>query len=310
MNNISICMCTYNGEKYIFDQLDSIVNQTLIPDQIVICDDNSSDNTIQIINEFSVKYTSIEWCIIKNEKNIGWKENFNQALHQCKGNIIFLADQDDIWLKNKINDMYKIINEKKEIILLSSNYILKDEKNNKLLGKYKETNCLEKIDNINFLNDISRPGCTYCLKKELLIEFNKYFNKNTAHDALLWRLAYLNDGLYNINKNLIIWRRHGDNATASTFKKLSFEKYKENLFCYTYLYDLFYRLLDLKAIITNERYKKLLYMLKYYELKRGLYENFKFSIVVDILKKRKACFFHKNLLDICLAFKYRKKRSN
>lgn len=95
---ISVCIATYNGEKYIKSQVLSILQQLSYTDEIIISDDHSSDNTIDILN-------NINDCRIKifyNNGKPGVNSNFNNALNMAKGNIIFLADQDDVWLKGKV----------------------------------------------------------------------------------------------------------------------------------------------------------------------------------------------------------------
>ena len=98
----SVIMATYNGEKYITEQLDSIRNQTLPPDEVIICDDCSSDNTRTIINEYISKYKLTGWQLYSNEKNIGFFDNFFKALRLSTGDVIYLSDQDDVWDKYKL----------------------------------------------------------------------------------------------------------------------------------------------------------------------------------------------------------------
>ena len=98
---ISIAMCTYNGEKYLQEQLDSIFNQTRLPDELVVFDDNSSDQSISILERFSAS-TCFPVKIFKNQVNIGSTKNFEKAIIHCGGDIIALADQDDVWQPNKL----------------------------------------------------------------------------------------------------------------------------------------------------------------------------------------------------------------
>ena len=93
---ISIAMTTFNGESFLKDQLESISNQTYLPDELIISDDCSSDNTIKIIENF-IDRAPYEIRLIKNIKNNGFTKNFEIALNACQGDIIFLADQDDYW---------------------------------------------------------------------------------------------------------------------------------------------------------------------------------------------------------------------
>jgi len=88
---ISIALCSYNGEKYIKEQLLSILKQTREPDEIIIVDDNSFDNTVAIINEVLEGF-KIRWELIINPQNLGVTKNFEKAISLCKGDIIFTCD--------------------------------------------------------------------------------------------------------------------------------------------------------------------------------------------------------------------------
>jgi len=101
---ISIAMCTYNGEAYLSDQLVSIVKQTQQPDELVVCDDVSTDNTLRILHQFS-KETPFPLKVYRNEQRLGPTKNFEKALSLCGGDFIFLSDQDDVWIPQKVNKL-------------------------------------------------------------------------------------------------------------------------------------------------------------------------------------------------------------
>lgn len=98
----SVALCTYNGQKYIEEQLHSIINQGRPVDEIVVCDDCSQDKTIEVVKGIANSYPQISWSIIEHTHNIGVTKNFEEAISHCSGDIIFLSDQDDIWLPNKV----------------------------------------------------------------------------------------------------------------------------------------------------------------------------------------------------------------
>ncbi|MGM5630097.1 glycosyltransferase [Apibacter raozihei] len=98
---ISVAICTYNGENYLSGQLDSIVSQTVQPDEVVICDDGSTDKTHSIIEEFQSRYPSMV-KFFHNTTNLRVIKNFEKAINLCNGDIIFLSDQDDVWFPYKI----------------------------------------------------------------------------------------------------------------------------------------------------------------------------------------------------------------
>ena len=119
---ISVVLSSYNGEKYIEEQLNSLYFQILKPDEILIIDDCSTDNTVNIIENFIKKNNLDNWILIKNDKNLGWKKNFIEGFKKATGNLIFPCDQDDIWHREKIQKMTQIMMQRKEILLIVSNY--------------------------------------------------------------------------------------------------------------------------------------------------------------------------------------------
>src|ERR1700744_3577317 len=93
---ISVALCTYNGEKYIKEQLDSIINQTYTCIEVIIVDDGSTDSTYDIISDYALRDNRIK-CF-KNETNLGFNKNFEKAVSLTSGEYIAISDQDDIWL--------------------------------------------------------------------------------------------------------------------------------------------------------------------------------------------------------------------
>ena len=106
---LSIAMCTYNGAKYLQEQLDSIANQTRLPDEIVICDDGSTDATVEILEKFK-RHAPFSVRIYKNKTNLGPTKNFEKAISLCNGDIIALSDQDDVWMPQKLEKLEKKLN--------------------------------------------------------------------------------------------------------------------------------------------------------------------------------------------------------
>ena len=106
---VSVALCTYNGAPYIAEQLDSILNQTVIPDEIIICDDISGDETLKIITQYQEKYSQIK--IFLNDNNLGFIKNFEKAIQLCTQDIIIISDQDDTWEHNKVEEIIKYFEE-------------------------------------------------------------------------------------------------------------------------------------------------------------------------------------------------------
>lgn len=126
---ISVAVCTYNGERYIKEQLDSIINQSVSIDEIVICDDHSSDQTVKIIEDIKSN-TDIPIRVNINSTNLGPSKNFETAIHFCKGDIIFLSDQDDVWEKDKVKIICNWFEKNPDKNVVFTNASLIDERGN------------------------------------------------------------------------------------------------------------------------------------------------------------------------------------
>jgi glycosyltransferase involved in cell wall biosynthesis len=218
MNKISVAMTSFNGEKYILSQLESIANQTVIPNEIIICDDKSTDNTVQIINDFK-KNTNINIKIIINEFSLGFTQNFAKAIELCTGDIIFLADHDDVWFFNKIEhclDLYKF---NQKIMLIVNNAIITD-KDLLNIG----TTMLDQV--------ISGYGTEKSLITGALTSFRKDFVKYflpipkeiIGHDICIHNIGILLDVRLVESKTLQFIRRHENNYSnwiASSITKIN-----------------------------------------------------------------------------------------
>lgn len=215
---VSIVMSTYNGEKYIEEQLDSIRNQTRKADEVIISDDCSSDSTYEKVQQYIEKYHLSGWSVSKNEKNCGWEKNFMKTIAKASGDYIFLADQDDIWKEEKLEKMTAFMEENPQILVLVSDY-----------EPFYMDNAVDKARNIEKLNSngklekyefdkkflyIKRPGCVYCIRKTFAEKAAGYWYEKYPHDALFWRLSNISGGLYIYREPLILFRRHTSNASS------------------------------------------------------------------------------------------------
>ena len=120
---ISIAMTTYNGAQYIKEQIESILNQTIQDFELIICDDCSSDNTFELLQEYASKDSRI--TALRNDKNLGFKRNFEKVIGLCKGDYIALSDQDDIWFPNHLEILKNAI--KGKVMLSCARPIFVDE---------------------------------------------------------------------------------------------------------------------------------------------------------------------------------------
>jgi glycosyltransferase involved in cell wall biosynthesis len=130
---VSIAMCTCNGEAYLREQLDSILAQTVPPDELIVCDDASTDGTLDIVNSFQQR-CAFTVKVVSNKRRLGVCKNFENAIRQCSGDMIFLSDQDDVWVPSKIDTIVAAFDQHPRCGYVFSNADLIDE-NGKFLGK-------------------------------------------------------------------------------------------------------------------------------------------------------------------------------
>ena len=134
---ISVVIATYNSEKYIIQQLESIVQQTRNVDEVIIQDDCSTDNTINVVKEFIKNNNLINWKIESNLQNKGYISTFKEAIKRSNGDIIILCDHDDEWVSNKVEIIEKSFNENDNVLVLATSFIKIDENGNEIPVKKK-----------------------------------------------------------------------------------------------------------------------------------------------------------------------------
>lgn len=221
----SLVLATYNGEEYVVEQLDSIRLQNRKIDEVIICDDRSTDNTYQIITDYIKQYKLTNWFIEINENNLGYATNFTKMLKKVSGDIIFLADQDDIWEKDKIEIMAKIMEKNSNILLLASNLIplyMSEDAPRLNYEKFCNKDKLIKIGfNGRWIKPI-RPGCSFAIRRELLKEYANIWNKELPHDCILWNISSLMDKSYLLNIPTMKYRRHSANASNLGNKNVNY----------------------------------------------------------------------------------------
>ena len=216
---VSLVLSTYNGDKYITEQLDSLRTQNRPIDEVLICDDGSTDNTSKIIVDYINRYQLNSWRLTLNKQNKGWKRNFHDLLYCAAGEFIFLCDQDDVWERNKVSEMVELMNCHPEIDVLSCDVEPFYEEGSKQVpnvggGANDGVVSIRQIDDKAVY--ILRPGCAYCVRRSFLEEIKPYWDETWPHDAVLWELAQVKGTLALYDKRLVRFRRHGGNASART----------------------------------------------------------------------------------------------
>ena len=307
MQTLSIALCTYNGSKFLREQLQSLANQTLLPFEVVITDDCSTDNTISIIQEFA-KVLNIK--IFANDFPLKVTKNFEKAVSLCSGDIILMCDQDDIWHPDKLAKISQYFQDNPNQLAVFSDADLVDEKGESLyknfwsvvrfhkfqIQQFKEGNVVELL-----LAGNRTAGCMMSFRKELIekiVPFPTHIPL-MIHDNWITIVAAMMDSFGLIDEKLISYRQHSlqqigirekeVGKTVSLKNRFSRPR-NEKLAPFLEKRDYFCVLKDAlleRMYSNNHNFKHLDNVINYYEI-RGTLSSFhlaRFFPVVNLLLK-------------------------
>ena len=210
--SVSIVLCTYNGAKYLSEQLESILAQTYPLHEIIIQDDNSTDETVNIIHEYACKYSLIKF--FKNNSAHGVNGNFVSAMQRATGDYIAISDQDDIWETDKIENQMNSIGKN----LLCSGFSCPFSTD----GSFAYFDHRKRNVNVVRMCFLGLPGHTLLFRRELInmlppLEHSIF--KYSMYDAALSIVAAAHKNIVFIDKILVNFRRHSAATTYNDYKK-------------------------------------------------------------------------------------------
>lgn len=238
-NFISIAMATYNGGCYLREQLDSILCQTVSFAEMIVCDDASTDETWQILQEYAEEDSRIK--IFRNEHNLGFLRNFEKALTLCTGNYIALSDQDDIWVPDHLEKLLYGIKEK--LIVVGDAEIMNSD-NTRTGMKLSCCSNLEYIPSTDiqkafFIFFYKNPyhGMAMMFRREFLNIALPIPEGIRIHDIWFSSLACFSGGLSVIDDIVTLYRRHQGNVTETKRKKTRIRSFMGHLLFNHSLFD-------------------------------------------------------------------------
>ncbi len=220
----SIVLCSYNGEKYIVEQVESIIHQSIKPDEIIVVDDQSSDFTVKII-EKTLMDSQIPFQIVVNNENLGVVRNFQKGIEMSIGEIVFLCDQDDFWENQKIERFVSKFEENPTAMMVFSNAYLVNENREKFsyllwdLYNFSSTTFDERRYYDILLKKCVVTGATMAFRRELFDHAKPFPVNGWIHDGWLAIIAPLYGDIIAIDQPLIEYRQHSSNVLGA--KKLS-----------------------------------------------------------------------------------------
>jgi glycosyltransferase involved in cell wall biosynthesis len=205
---ISVALCTYNGERYLREQLDSLLAQTYSNMEIVAVDDGSTDRTVELLREYEQRDARVR--VIVNPQNVGFTRNFERAIALCNGVFVAPCDQDDIWLPGKLRTLVRCIG-KRSLAFCDSELIDADGRSlDKRMSQFWTMQDLDDPMAFAFTNCVS--GHAMLFRRELLDE-QPHLPAEVFHDWWLAALATVNGGIAYCPERLVRYRQHGKNVT-------------------------------------------------------------------------------------------------
>ena len=234
MKTVIVMMSTYNGEKYLNDQVISIINQLNINVELYIRDDGSMDNTIGILKELEKAHHNIH---VTYDKNIGWKKSFLTLMKKVPltGDYYAFADQDDVWLPEKLYKAVELLgnNVLNKVKAYCSNQTFVDEELNKICIKMNKR--YKKSNEVHVLVNGYGMGCTEVFSRELIKLYRRATieYENVSHDVLVSILATYFGSICRDEKSYMLYRQHNENAGSkhmNIIKKIKRSFYFKDVF--------------------------------------------------------------------------------
>lgn len=231
----SVALTTFNGEKYIEEQLDSIKNQTMPPDEVIIRDDCSTDKTPDVVRQYITRY-NLNWDFRVNETNMGFFDNFFATIRDCTGDVIYLADQDDIWDANKIKQFTELYKSDPTIMMVQSNPRFIDSEGSSLPtkelyhGKKPSDRPIELTveDMLRFAGSGYTMSFRRCVAEKIFEQsFDTQKDVFGFHDLLLGQVATVMGKCYMMSGIVDAHRLHSENQTQQNGKSYLVGRTKE-----------------------------------------------------------------------------------
>lgn len=234
MENPKLCilLASYNGEKYISEQLDSIINQTYKNWELIIRDDGSKDETVIILNKYEKKDERIK--ILRDDKgNLGFLKNFEELLFNAKEEFVLFSDQDDFWLKNKLEKFVEKIRDLDEKVLskpllIHCNSLVCDDKLEIIKEEFIDSKIAKKTNSNIYFFEYIVQGSTSMVNKKMIKESLPFLKNVTLHDRYFHLLSQFLGTRVFIDESLVKYRQHERNeigANRSIIKNIMSKKY-------------------------------------------------------------------------------------
>ncbi len=213
---LSVLMSTYKGTEFVAEQLESIRTQTRVPDEVVVVDDCSPDDTVEVVRDYINDHgLGGSWHVVPNERNKGWQRNFMEGVAQTTGDIVFFADQDDVWFENKFAVYEEVLWENPDVNVVASGETKWDgerEHGRLLMGSSTFSRPSLADDAHDWY--IRTAGCCMAFRRDYFDGLKGYWVDQWAHDDFLWKMGIMDRSLALLDASSILHRFHGTNVST------------------------------------------------------------------------------------------------
>lgn len=215
MSKVSIALCTYNGERFLQEQLDSIAAQIRLPDEVVVGDDGSTDSTLAILERWKAEMP-FQVKILRNPENLGYSRNFENVVKHTSGDILFFCDQDDVWWPHKIKKVLEIFEQNPDTGVVFHNHQVIDADGNDLGLDELKIRWISNITlSLRFFCPVDKEhpivsGCCCAVRTKLLHQMIPFF---TAHDLTVYALGRALSHVVTLPEALMNFRYHSKNIS-------------------------------------------------------------------------------------------------
>ena len=250
-DKISVAMATYNGARFLREQLDSLYAQSCPPDEIIVCDDASNDGTLAILEEYHQHYGLTYY---QNNPGLGVNANFMRAIGLCTGDYICICDQDDIWLSNKIERLHATISKESKDIPVAVSSMRNDiNTQGEIFHKYEPHPVTRGWEATLMSTNVSQ-GCTMIMNRKLADIVTSLYKNNpiadeVMYDVLISTTAAILGEKINLGEILMLYRHHDSNVVntlTAVAPKNFWQKVNDMPTYYPFVMD--YRIQELSII--------------------------------------------------------------
>ncbi|WP_052742446.1 glycosyltransferase family 2 protein [Sphingomonas sp. Ag1] len=209
---VSILVATYNGARYLADQMDSILAQVAPDDEVIVVDDGSSDTTFAMLSDYAARFPCV--TALRNDRNMGVRKTFERLLGLSTRNIVFLSDQDDIWIEGRKARMIEALQQGGCVAVLANSLVMTDEGIGRSFFPEGHRPDVGSVARTFVRNPFI--GCCMAFRREVLAVALPFPASISMHDWWIGTCAMAIGEVRYVAAPSLLYRRHGANQSSST----------------------------------------------------------------------------------------------